>query len=159
MEIRKFNTDIFTKYDKDWALLAAGTMESHNAMTISWGGMGTIWNKPVVTVYVRPTRYTREFMEREDFFTVSFYDEQYREALNLMGTKSGRDCPKEEEAGLTAVPAGKSITFKEAKCTLLCRKLYWQDLDPAGMAKEVQDAQYPGKDFHRMYIGEVLEIL
>ena len=153
-----YNADVFKQFDKDWALVAAGTMASHNAMTISWGGMGTIWNKPVVTIYVRPQRYTREFTEREEFFTVSFYDEKYREALNIMGTKSGRDCDKEAETGLTAVPMGESITFKEAKCTLLCRKLYWQDLDPAGMAQEVQDKQYPGKDFHRMYIGEVLEI-
>ncbi|MBO4290184.1 MAG: flavin reductase [Lachnospiraceae bacterium] len=158
MEIKAFNTDIFTIYDKDWALAAAGTMESHNAMTVSWGGMGTLWNKPVVTIYVRPSRYTREFTEREEYFTVSFYDEKYREALNVMGTRSGRDCDKEAEAGLTAVPMGESVTFKEAKRTLLCRKLYYQDLDPAGMAKEVQDKQYPGKDFHRMYIGEVIEI-
>ena len=158
MEIKAFNTDIFTIYDKDWALAAAGTMESHNAMTVSWGGMGTLWNKPVVTIYVRPSRYTREFTEREEYFTVSFYDEKYREALNVMGTRSGRDCDKEAEAGLTAVPMGESVTFKEAKRTLLCRKLYYQDLDPAGMAKEVQDKQYPVKDFHRMYIGEVIEI-
>ena len=154
-----YTADVFKQFDRDWALVTAGTMESHNGMTISWGGMGTIWNKPVVTVYVRPQRYTREFMEREEFFTVSFYDDQYRKALEIMGTKSGRDCDKEAEAGLTAVPAGESVTFKEAKCTLLCRKLYYQDLDPAGMDQRVQDVQYPGKDFHRMYIGEVLEIL
>ena len=155
---KSFNADVFKQFNEDWALVAAGTMESHNAMTVSWGGMGTIWNKPVVTVYVRPQRYTREFTEREEYFTVSFYEEKYREALSIMGTKSGRDCDKEAEAGLTAVPAGESVTFKEARRTLLCRKLYWQDLDPAGMAQEVQDVQYPEKDFHRMYIGEVIEI-
>ena len=155
---KEFNADVFKQFDDDWALVAAGTMQDHNAMTVSWGGMGTVWNKPVVTVYVRPQRYTRKFMEREEYFTVSFYGEECRNALNIMGTKSGRDCDKEAEAGLTAVPMGGSITFKEAKCTLLCKKIYFQDLDPAGMAQEVQDRQYPEKDYHRMYIGEVIEI-
>ena len=158
MEIKKLNAEVFTQFDLDWPLLAAGTMDSHNAMTIGWGGMGTLWNKPVVTVYVRPQRYTYEFLEREDYFTVSFYGEEYREALSVMGTKSGRDCDKEAEAKLTPVPMWESITFGEAKFTLLCRKIFFQDLDPAAIPAEVQEAQYPNRDYHRMYIGEVVEI-
>lgn len=156
--INDYSANVFTQFNDDWPLLAAGTMDSHNAMTIGWGGMGTLWNKPVVTVYVRPQRYTYEFLEREEYFTVSFYDEKYRGALSIMGTDSGRDCDKEAKAGLHAVPMGESVTFAEAKVTLLCRKIYFQDLDSAAIPQDVQDRQYPAKDYHRMYIGEVLEI-
>ena len=99
----EFTVDIFSKLDKEWALLAAGSVKDHNAMTVSWGGMGTLWGKPVVTVYVRPNRHTYGYMEREEYFTLSFYPEQYRKALSVMGSKSGRDCDKDAEAGLTAV--------------------------------------------------------
>ncbi len=157
--IKDYNADVFRQFDDDWALVAAGTIEHHNAMTVSWGGMGTIWNRPVVTVYVRPHRYTFGFMEENAYFTLSFYEEKDREVLNIMGTKSGRDCDKEAEAGLTAVPAGESVTFEQAKRTLLCKKLYAQDLDPAMMLPEIDVRQYPEKDYHRMYIGEVVEIL
>ena len=155
---KEFNADVFKQFDDDWALVAAGTMQDHNAMTVSWGGMGTVWNKPVVTVYVRPQRYTRKFMEREEYFTVSFYGEECRNALNIMGTKSGRDCDKEAKAGLHAVPAGESVTFREAKCTVLCKKIHFQDLDPAAIPQDVQERQYSAKDYHRMYIGEVIGI-
>lgn len=73
-----FNARSFELFDKQWALLTAGDKNSYNAMTISWGGLGTLWNKPVATVYVKPIRYTHEFMEKSDYFTISFYSEKYR---------------------------------------------------------------------------------
>ena len=87
----QFDTDIFAQFDKKWALLTAGGKEKFNTMTISWGGLGTLWGKPVATVYVRESRYTHEFMDREDYFTVSFYPESCRRTLGVLGSKSGRD--------------------------------------------------------------------
>ena len=120
--MKAFNTEIFTQFDKTWGLLCAGTMEHHNAMSISWGGMGTLWNKPVVTVYVNPLRYTYQFMEANEYFTVSFLPAELKKAHGVMGAKSGRDTDKDKEAHLTLVPAGESVTYAEAEVTLSAAK-------------------------------------
>ena len=85
----QFDTDIFAQFDKKWALLTAGGKEKFNTMTISWGGLGTLWGKPVATVYVRESRYTHEFMDREDYFTVSFYPESCRRTLGVLASVLG----------------------------------------------------------------------
>ena len=152
-------TDIFTKFDKEWALLAAGTVADHNAMTVSWGGMGTLWGKPVVTVYVRPSRHTYGYMENNELFTLSFYSEAYRKALGVMGSKSGRDTDKDALAGITAIAAGDSVSYAEADLTIVCKKLYADDMKPENIPDEVKKADYPNGDFHRIYIGEVIDII
>ena len=76
----------FTKFDKDWALVTSGTKDDFNTMTISWGSMGTIWNRDVVTIYIRPDRYTWEYLNNNDYFTVAFFDEKYRKDLTILGT-------------------------------------------------------------------------
>lgn len=155
-----FNVDIFTKLDKEWALLAAGTPEDHNGMTVSWGGMGTLWGKPVVTVYVRPNRYTYGYLESNEYFTLSFYSgAELKRALSLMGSRSGRDMDKEAACGLTPVKAGESVSYAQAKVTLVCRKLYCSDLDPAQMPEAIKAQFYSPEPIHRMYIGEVVEII
>ena len=155
----KFNVDAFQLFDHEWALLTAGNSDSFNTMTISWGGLGTMWGKPVATVYVRPSRYTYQFMEKNDYFTVSFYAESYRKALSLLGTLSGRDCNKVSEAGLTPIPTEGSMTFHEARVTLLCKKIYRQDMDLSAMPKDVVEEYYNGNSVHTMYIGEVIKII
>ncbi len=156
----ELNVNIFEYFDKGWALLTAGNADSYNTMTVSWGAMGTIWGRPAVTVYVRPQRYTYGFMEKNDYFTVSFYPEEYKPDLTLLGRKSGRDGDKVAETKLTPVAVGENaMSFNEAKVTLLCRKLYCQDLDGSAMPEEVVTRNYPKADFHRMYIGEVVEIV
>lgn len=151
--------DIFKAFHSDWALLTAGTPDCYNTMTISWGGLGTLWGKSVATVYVRPSRYTYDFMEKNDFFTVSFYPDSYKEDLKLLGTKSGRDGDKVSETSLSPVPAGESTTFDQAKITLLCRKLYGQDLDPNAIPQDILEKQYGNATPHKMYIGEVIAVL
>ena len=154
-----FETDIFNVFDKKWALLTAGNKESFNTMTVSWGGMGTIWSKPVATVYVRTSRYTHEFMDREDYFTVSFYPEECRKVLGVLGSKSGRDMNKMKESGLTVKELSQSLTFKEAEVTLVCRKLFKQRLDPSNILDPDSEKFYNGDAPHDMYIGEVVEII
>ncbi|MCR5775764.1 MAG: flavin reductase [Lachnospiraceae bacterium] len=155
----EFTTDIFSQFDKKWALLTAGTEDDFNTMTISWGGLGTIWNKPVATVYVRESRYTHDFMDKNEFFTVSFYPERYKKELGVLGAKSGREMDKMKGSGLTAVKAGNSMSFKEAEVTLVCRKLFMQRLIKENMPEDVVKSLYADNDFHDMYIGEVTEIL
>ena len=116
--------DVFRKFDKQWALVTAGTPEHYNTMTISWGGLGTLWRRPVATVYVKKNRYTFEFMEQNDYFTVSFYPEEQRRALSLLGSTSGRDGDKVAAAGLTPEFLPQGITFRQAETTLVCRKLF-----------------------------------
>lgn len=154
-----FKTDIFEQFDKKWALLTAGNKEKFNSMTISWGGMGTLWGKPVVTAYVRTSRYTHDFMDDNDYFTVSFYPEEFKSVLGVFGSKSGRDIDKMNYEGLTAVEAGESMTFAEAEVTLVCRKLFKQKLDETNMPDDVVKAFYSNDASHDMYIGEVVDII
>lgn len=155
----KFDTEIFSQFDKKWALVTAGTREKFNAMTISWGGLGTLWGKPVASVYVRTSRYTHDFLDDNDYFTVSFYPEECRRILSVFGSQSGRDIDKMHFAGLTPVEAGPSVTFKEAEATLLCRKLCRQPLELSNLPEEVIKAYYQGDAPHDLYLGEVVEIL
>ena len=157
--MKKLNVDPFAVYGRDWALVTAGDMNRFNTMTISWGGMGTLWGKSVVTVYIKPIRYTYEFMEAGELFTVSFYPPEYRKDLDVLGTLSGRDGDKVAKTALTPIPCGGAVTFREAHTTLLCRKLYSQDLDPARIPEEAMRVFYKNEPPHRMYIAEVLDIL
>jgi len=154
-----FTTDIFAQFDQKWALLCAGTLEHHNSMTISWGGMGTLWSKPVVTVYVKPCRYTYGFMNDNEYFTVNFFPETYRKALTVMGTRSGRDGDKDRLAGLTARALNQAVSYEEAGVTILCRKIYCQDLVKEKIPEEAVSAFYVEDEPHRMFIGEVVDVL
>jgi flavin reductase (DIM6/NTAB) family NADH-FMN oxidoreductase RutF len=161
----QYQTEVFSQFSQKWALLTAGTKDAYNSMTIGWGGMGTLWGKPVVTVYVKPSRYTYKFLNDNEYFTVSFYSEEYRKALAVMGSKSGRDCDKVKEAGLTPKFLEKSTTFEQADVTILCKKVYYDDMIMERFPSDAQKfydkernegrEQYP----HRMYIGEVIEII
>ncbi|MCR5624733.1 MAG: flavin reductase [Lachnospiraceae bacterium] len=154
-----FNTDIFEQFDKKWALLTAGNKESFNTMTISWGGLGTLWNMPVATVYCRTSRYTHEFLDNNEYFTVSFFPESCREILGIMGSKSGKDIDKMNFEGLTAKEVSESVTFEEAEVTLVCKKLFMQELKTENMPADIAERFYDGIAPHDMYIGEVVDII
>ncbi len=155
----EFNTEVFGLFDKKWALLTSGNENDFNTMTISWGGLGTIWNKPVVTVYVRQSRLTHDYMDKNDLFTISFYPEEYRKILGVLGKKSGRNMDKMHDSGLTPVKAGDSMSFKEAEVTLVCRKMFRQTLEKENMPEDIAKSFYGGNDLHDMYMGEVVEII
>ena len=162
VDVKDFSPRIFHLFDDQWLLLACGdfTTRHFNAMTVSWGSMGTIWNRPFVQVLVRPTRYTFEFMNRYDTFTVSAFAEPHRSALSLLGSTSGRDGDKIAASGLTPVASRKvaSPGFAEAELILECRKLFWQDIDPAHLVDPSIEDHYPEKDYHRMFLGEVVGV-
>ncbi|MEK7475351.1 MAG: flavin reductase [Candidatus Coatesbacteria bacterium] len=152
--------NVFRMVHDDWMLVTAGTLSSFNMMTASWGGLGVVWERKVALCFIRPGRHTFGFLDRSPLFTLSFYDEAYRTALNLCGTKSGRDIDKAKESGLTpiATPAG-GVAFDEARLILECRKLYTHDIDPARFLDPAIEEHYPKKDYHRMFLGEIVGCL
>ena len=154
----KFNP--FTMINHEWMLLTAGNEHKCNTMTVSWGSLGVLWNKPVATVYVRPTRYTLEFLDREETFSLCVFEEKYRAALNYCGSHSGRDGDKIKAADLTPLFDGTTPYFQEAKAVLVCKKLYRQDFDPACFLDPSLDAaNYPKKDYHKMFVASIEKVL
>ncbi len=148
----------FDRIGKQWMLITAGDASATNTMTASWGGLGVLWNRPVAFAFVRPTRYTYEFLEREEYFTLSFYGEEYRQALTLCGRTSGRDGDKIAAAGLTLRQDAKAPYFGEAELVLVCRKIAMQDIDPAGFLDDTIQSHYTD-DYHRVYTGEIVQVL
>ena len=149
-------------WDAQWLILASGDFQQgrYNAMTVAWGSLGVMWNRPFAQVVVRPIRYTYMFMEQYDTFTLSAFGEEHRTALQLMGTMSGRDGNKIAEAGLTPV-ASNSVAapnFAEAELVLECRKIYWDDFVPGQFLDSAIERNYPEKSYHRIYFGEILAI-
>ena len=147
----------FELISKDWMLITSGDEQGFNTMTASWGGLGVLWHKNVATVYIRPQRYTYEFVEKNDLLTLSFFGEEYRSALTLCGSKSGRDCDKAKEAGLTPLFVDGTTAFSEANLILVCKKLYFDDLEPKQFLDSEIEKNYAAKDYHRMYILEIVK--
>ena len=154
------SANIFTKFDKDWGLVTAGTKDKFNSMTVSWGAMGTLWRKPVVQIYIRPTRYTFKFLEENEYFTVSFYDKKYKKALGIMGSKSGRDCDKVKEAGLTPKFLENGVTFEEASQTFVLKKIYFDQFKRDKVPQFAIEKFYEPADKeppHFIVIGQVVQ--
>jgi len=149
-------------FDVKSVLLTCGDLRTgqFNAMTIGWGAIGTMWSKPAAWVAVRPSRFTYEFMEKYEDFTLTVFPDSYSAALSLLGTKSGRDGDKIKASGLTPVASTLvgSPTFLEAELSIECQKIYWQDLQPSNFMDPTILKSYPKQDFHRMYIGEIISI-
>ena len=145
----------------DWLLITAGNTDSFNMMTASWGGFGVLWSRCVCWCVVKPQRYSRLFLEREESFTLSFFDEEYRSALELCGSRSGRELDKAAETGLTPISGllDRTTAFAEARMILECRKVYYQDLDPAHFLDPRAWKYYQEQDYHRMYVGELVNCL
>ena len=160
--IDTFNAPLFKTFNDDWLLLTAGKLEpkQFNTMTVSWGCLGVLWSKPVAIAFVRPQRYTYKFMEESPDFTLSAFPCEYHDALLLLGSKSGRDGDKVAEAGLTPAASSKvgSPCFAEAKLVIECRKIYRDDLKPEFFLDPAIAANYPTKDYHRFYLGEIVAI-
>lgn len=163
ISIQELNINAYTAFDEKWALVTAGkSRASCNTMTVSWGHLGSLWSHdiPTAIVYIRPSRYTKEFIDSNDCFSLSFLDEEYRNDLNYLGTHSGRDEDKISNTSLTIVNDDRAAYFAEASLVLICKKLYAQEIKEENFVdKDVMDKTYPLRDFHTMYIGEIEEIL
>lgn len=150
----------FEMIGKEWMLIAAGDDSGCNAMTAAWGGLGEVWNKPVSFAFVRPQRYTYQFVERCAGYSLCFFGEEGRAMMRYMGTASGRDEDKIQKAGLTVAFSDGVPYFEQARLVLICRKLYRQDLaEDCFVDRQTLESSYPLRDFHRMYVGEVTRVL
>ena len=148
----------FKAIGEQWMLVTAGTAEQCNTMTASWGGVGVLWGKPVATAYIRPQRHTKKFMDEQEYFTLSFLPESQRANLTYCGQVSGRDEDKIAHCGFTVETAECGAPyFAEAEMVLVCRKMYRQRIDPADFVTDDVDRWYPEKDYHDMYIAEIVE--
>jgi len=147
-------------FHHQWMLLTAGDFEcgEFNTMTIGWGALGTMWSKPFAFVAVRHSRFTYEFMEKYDSFTLTAFPQEFHEALSLLGTQSGRDGDKIAISGLTpeASIVVKTPCFKEAELAIECKKVYADDLNPAHFLDDSIYKHYPNRDFHKIYYGHIL---
>jgi len=156
----KIGENLIDLISNQWMLITSGTKENWNTMTASWGGMGYIWEKPTSMCVLRPQRYTTEFMNKNDFYTLTFFPETEKKKLQILGTKSGRNINKMQDSGLTPIYSDNYVYFEEAKITLICKKLYYQDLEPQNFNDpKLAEKMYPQKDFHRMFFGEIVECL
>mgnify|MGYP003363667220 CR=1 FL=1 len=163
MEYRKIepaaiNGNPFSLIGGEWALVTAqkndGTV---NTMTISWGSMGVLWGKNVVQVYLRPQRYTKEFVDEAGRFTLSFYGPDAKKELGYLGKVSGRDEDKIAKIGFTVKEFNGVPAFDGARLVFVCRSLYTQTVDPACFLPGTScDADwYPQKDYHTQYVAEI----
>lgn len=150
----------FDLIGKDWALVTSGNSDKFNTMTVSWGGVGIMWGKPVTYTFIRPQRYTFEFMEKNGYFSMSFFDETQRYALKFCGSKSGRDCDKVKETGLTPAFTEDGVPyFEEAKLVLVCKKMYSQFLNEESIEDTESVAKWYDNDYHKMYVSEITKVL
>ena len=159
LQPKQLTENVFSLFDDRWTLITAGTQDHCNTMTASWGGLGVLWHKNVATIYVRPQRYTFEFLENSPAFTLSFFGEEWRKALAYCGRVSGREEDKFAHCGFHVDMEGEDAPYiQEANLVLVCRKLYWNDLDPAHMDGTALQ-HYKNHDYHRMYIAEITKVL
>lgn len=145
----------------EWMLVTAGDERSGwNTMTASWGHLGFLWSKPTAICYIRPQRYTKQFADREPLYTLCFFPETYKKALGYLGSHSGRDGDKVAAVGLTPVFGEGYTYFEEASLVLVCRKLYQAPVREEYFTdRTVIERCYPQKDFHDLYVGEIVEVL
>ena len=165
----------FELFSKQWAVVTAGSMDHFNSCTVSWGSLGTLWTRPgktgsVVTVYLYPTRYTRELMTENETFTVSFFPADKKKALGILGSRSGRDGDKAAASGLTPVSVGDTVGYEEASLTFICRKIYQHQMAKEDVALDVQDyyaanpKSYPLDENgewhpHWVFVGEIMDVV
>ena len=155
---------MFRLFNDRWALATAGSIENYNTMTIGWGSMGTLWGpphkgKPVLTIYVSPARYTHAFLEQNEYFTVSFFPEEYRKDLALLGSRSGRDGDKVALTALSPLPLEHGVDFAQAELTFVCKKLYQQQFELEKVPGDVAEWIYTRVPPHSMFIGEVVDVI
>lgn len=160
--INQFRSNVFELWAKTWFLLTSGDFKTgkYNSMTIAWGSIGIMWNRPFAMVGVRPTRYTFQFINQFDTFSLCAFPEEFRESLNILGTRSGKDDDKIKASGLEPVELEsiRAPGFKQAELILECRKIYWEDFNPSKFMDTKIDRNYPNKDYHRIIFGEILTI-
>lgn len=161
IEIDNFNLDVIDIWKNRWFALLSGNEKDYNSMTVAWGSIGFMWKKPFVQIVVRPTRYTYELTEKYETFSLNAFSNGLKPALTLFGSKTGRDTDKIKESGLTLQHSDVIDTpyFQEAELVIECKKIYFDDFKPEHFLDSNINKLYPQKDYHRIYFGEIINIL
>ena len=159
-DIKKLNINPFSLIGDEWLLVTAGIKNKFNTLTASWGGLGVFWGKNTATIYIRESRFTKEFIDSNDTFTLSFFNEDYKKSLNICGSVSGRDVNKVEKTNLTPVFDDNSTYFAEAKMVMVCKKMYHTDLKLENFDEsKYNETMYANGDYHTIYIAEIMQVL
>lgn len=158
----KLDLNMIEAIGKDWMLVTSGNQQSFNMMTASWGFAGYMWGLPATAIVIRPSRYTKEFIDKTHTYTLSFFPDKYKNILSKLGSKSGRDMNKMSDSGLTPIqlPTG-DMSYEEATITIACRVMYAQPLSEKGFIDTtLMPKWYPlgASDLHTLYIGEIQAI-
>ena len=159
IDVNLLSDNVFKNIGEEWMLITAGNKKEHNMMTASWGFMGVMWHKPCAIAAISPQRYTMKFVEKEEFYTLSFYGDN-KKLHSVCGKQSGRDINKTEVCGLTPIEDEETgaVYFKEARLVLICKKKYMGALKEDNFIdKSIVKDIYPTKDFHNMIIGEIVK--
>lgn len=161
IDITHLNENVVDLFKNRWALVTAGDKDALNTMTVSWGAVGELWGKDMATLYIRPQRYTEEFLNKNDYLTVSFYPEDMKKQIHgVCGSKSGRDVDKVKECNLTPVFDEKAPYFNEAQIVLVCKKVAKSRFNPDEFLDgEIDEKWYPQNDYHFIYYAEIEKVL
>ena len=155
IDVKSIKDNPFSLIGDEWMLITSGAPENFNTMTASWGGVGILWKKNVCFIFVRKSRYTYEFIEKNDTLTLSFFPEEYRNALAFCGSHSGRDVDKCKQTGLVPVNLDGDVTFEQARLVLKCKKMYYNDIEQGSFLSPEIAINYSDGDFHRVYYCEI----
>ena len=161
IDITHLNENVVDLFKNRWALVTAGDKDALNTMTVSWGAVGELWGKDMATLYIRPQRYTEEFLNKNDYLTVSFYPEDMKKRIHgVCGSKSGRDVDTVKECNLTPVFDEKAPYFNEAQIVLVCKKAAKSRFNPDEFLDgEIDEKWYPKNDYHFIYYAEIEKVL
>jgi len=159
IDIRQIKQSAVKLINDDWALVSAGDADAWNTMTVSWGGIGELWGRDVFYLFVRPQRYTHEFLLKHGCFTVSMFDGGFKKEMSFCGSKSGRDVDKAAATGLKPVFEDGFVYLEQAQAVLLCRIIATQKLDPAGFLDDSIEQNYTSGDYHTVFVGEIVKTL
>lgn len=159
IDINSLQFNPFSSFKKDWALVSAGNSSKFNTMTVSWGGLGIIWQKNVSFIFIRPQRYTFEFIENNDYYSICFLEDKDKNILNICGTTSGRDTDKIKRTGLVPIFDEKAPYFQQSKLVYICRKIHGQFIDSTCFIDKNINSEYKNNDYHKIFIGEIEKCL
>ena len=155
---KEIKRNLINAIANEWMLISAGDENGHNMMTASWGFLGEMWGNDTAIAMIRPQRYTMEFVEKQDYYALSFYGDN-KDIHKVCGSMSGRDVDKTAKTGLTPIFADNTVYFSEANLVIICKKMYVQDMDEACFTDQEPLKWYPNKDYHKMIFGKIEKVL
>ncbi|MCK4524530.1 flavin reductase [candidate division WOR-3 bacterium] len=159
IKARQIKKNLFKLIADDWALICAGKENDFNMMTASWGTFGELWHRKIAIIFIRPQRYTHEFIEKSNIFSINFFNKDKKDALKKMGSVSGRDFDKMHYNKLTPIIKHNTVFFEESKLVIICKKIYYDDVNNKHFLDKTIEKNYPEQDYHRFYIGEIEKVL